>query len=347
MLLLLIYLLLAILFSFICSVLEAVLLSVTPSYIQLQQQSHPKVAGRLARLKASIDQPLAAILTLNTIAHTAGAAGVGAQVAFLYGDSYLAVSSAIMTILVLVLSEIIPKTLGVTYWRKLAPFASWLLPLMIKALYPFVWMSDRIIARIAKEEDLSNFRAEIAAMAELGQQQGVLKAEESQVLCNLLHLETIRATRVMTPRAVVHRLEQSQTVEQYLVHMERPFSRIPLYEGDPDNIIGYVRKQDLMYAALKGEVAQPLANYQRELLMLPDSVSVLHAYKRLLAANDLIAAVVNEYGEVQGIITMEDLIETLLGKEIVDETDTHKDMQRLARSRWLRHLRNKKHTYSQ
>ncbi|MDO6762705.1 CNNM domain-containing protein [Agarivorans sp. 1_MG-2023] len=348
MFLLVSFLCLAIFVSFLCSILEAVLLSVSPSYIHLQQQHNPNAAARLAKLKASIDKPLAAILTLNTIAHTAGAAGVGAQVASLYGSQYLAVSSAIMTILVLVLSEIVPKTLGVTYWRKLAPFASWLLPIMIKVFYPFVWLSDRITARIGKhEEDFSSLREEISALAELGHQQGVIEQGESQVLRNLLQLEKLKITEVMTPRAVVHRIEHSSNVDEFIEsHLAKPFSRIPVYQGDRDNIVSYVHKQDIMSAALNKEGSRQVGEFSRELLMLPASVSIRHAYQRLLQARDLIAAVVNEYGEVQGLLTMEDIIETLLGQEITDESDAIEDMQRLARFQWIRRLRSKKQRYS-
>ncbi|MGY5450161.1 hemolysin family protein [Agarivorans sp. MS3-6] len=348
MFLLVSFLCLAIFVSFLCSVLEAVLLSVSPSYIQLQQQQYPKMASNLAKLKDSIDKPLAAILTLNTVAHTAGAAGVGAQVASLYGSQYLAISSAIMTVLVLVLSEIIPKTLGVTYWRKLAPFAAWLLPIMIKVFYPFVWLSDRITDRIGKhEEDFSSLREEISALAELGHQQGVIEPGESQVLRNLLQLEKLKVTEVMTPRAVVHRIEQQSTVADFIAsHLAEPFSRIPVYQDDRDNFVSYVHKQDIMGAALNNLGDKPVGDLSRDLLMLPASVSVRHAYQSLLQARDLIAVVVNEYGEVQGLLTMEDILETLLGQEIIDESDAIEDMQRLARFQWLRRLRSKKQRYS-
>ncbi|GGB01953.1 CNNM domain-containing protein [Agarivorans gilvus] len=348
MFLLVSFLCLAIFVSFLCSVLEAVLLSVSPSYIQLQQQQSPKVAQRLSKLKDSIDKPLAAILSLNTVAHTAGAAGVGAQVAALYGSQYLAISSAIMTILVLVLSEIVPKTLGVTYWRQLAPFAAWLLPLMIKLFAPFVWLSDRITARIGNhEEDFSNLREEISALAELGHQQGVIEQGESQVLRNLLRLEQRKVTDIMTPRAVVHRIEKNSSVREFIaVHQAEPFSRIPVYQEERDNFIAYVHKQDLLGAALDNKWDTPVCEYSRKLLMLPASVSIRHAYQSLLQARELIAAVVNEYGEVQGLLTMEDILETLLGQEIIDETDAIEDMQRLARFQWLKRLRNKKQRYS-
>ncbi|MPW27815.1 DUF21 domain-containing protein [Agarivorans sp. B2Z047] len=348
MFLLVSFLCLAIIVSFLCSVLEAVLLSVSPSYIQLQQQQYPKVAERLAKLKASIDKPLAAILTLNTVAHTTGAAGVGAQVAELYGSQYLAISSAIMTVLVLVLSEIVPKTLGVTYWRQLAPFASWLLPLMIKVFYPFVWLSDRITARIGKQqEDFSSLRDEISALAELGHQQGVIEQGESQVLRNLLQLEKLKITEVMTPRAVVQRVELNSTVASFVEeHLSQPFSRFPVYQGERDNFVSYVHKQDVLGAAASGNGDTQISDYSRKLLMLPASVSVRHAYQSLLQARELIAAVVNEYGEVQGLLTMEDIIETLLGQEITDETDAIEDMQRLARFQWLRRLRSKNQRYS-
>ena len=348
MTLLLVYFFVAIIISFLCSVLEAVLLSITPSYAALLKETDPKTSTRLKGLKANIDKPLSAILTLNTISHTVGAAGVGAQVSVVYGSNYLAVSSAILTLLILVFSEIVPKTLGATYWRGLTPISTKILPIMIFILFPFIWLSDLITKRISKGKTDGNLRAEIRALAKMGQDVGALKESESQILRNLLELEKLSVVDIMTPRTVMDTLCADTKIKDYGKNeMDKAFSRIPIYKkNDSDHIVSFVRKQDVLVAKLADKNSQEtIGSLARDLALLPESLTVRHVYDHFLRSRVPIAGVVNEYGDIKGLVTMEDVIETMLGQEIIDESDKHTDMQRLAKFQWMRKLQNneKKH----
>ncbi|POF58763.1 hemolysin, partial [Vibrio vulnificus] len=246
MLLLTIYISIAIGVSFICSVLEAVLLSISPSYIaQLRQQGHP-AAAQLTKLKADIDRPLASILTLNTIAHTIGAATAGAQAAVVFGSEWLGVFSGVLTLGILVLSEIVPKTIGATYWRQLAPSAASTLRWMVWALTPFVWFSEQITKRLARNQETPKMRDELSAMAILARESGEFAEGESKILSNLLGIQDVPVTQVMTPRPVVFRVEATMTINEFLAqHKETPFSRPLVYSEQKDNIIGFVHRLEL------------------------------------------------------------------------------------------------------
>jgi len=342
--LLILFLLLAIGVSFLCSILEAVLLSITPSYTTAMRESAPRLAGRLDLLKQNIERPLSAILTLNTIAHTVGAAGVGVQAARVFGDQSLGWVSATLTLLILVFSEIIPKTIGATFWRSLTRPTAWLLEWMVKLLYPLIWLAEMITRRIGQgHDDLGDVRLELQAMAELAHRSGHLDSHEGRILKNLLTLENIKVTSVMTPRTVVFSLPESTTVEHYASeHLDSAFSRVPLYRQEKDDIVGFVHKVDLLTAAYQQQGARTLAEFMRPLVVVPATVSLPVLFQKLLQQSSHIAAVVNEYGEFQGLVTQEDIIETLLGQEIVDETDRTVDMQSLARFKWLRWSRRSK-----
>lgn len=216
MTLLVVYVAFALGFSFMCSVLEAVLLSVTPGYIGRLKQDRPSQGARLERLKSNVDRPLAAILSLNTLANTAGAAGAGAQAQVVFGSEVLALASAILTLLVLIISEIIPKTLGAVYWRQLAPAMTRVLPLLIFCMSPFVWLS-KFITRLIKKDDSKKTnvsKEEIAALARLASEQGVFDASESRILANLFRLASLRARDIMTPRTVMFSVSAEQTVAE-------------------------------------------------------------------------------------------------------------------------------------
>lgn len=342
MTLLIIYVLIALGFSFLCSIAEAVLLSVTTAYVALREEEGHASGAVLRKLKENINQPLAAILTLNTIAHTAGAAGAGAQAAVVFGSNYLGVASAILTLLILVFSEIIPKTLGATYWRELAPATAYALRLMVWVLWPFVKMSEWLTRGMTEGPTLAGFsRQEFAAMADLSAAQGELGRQESQVVKNLLALQDTPVHAVMTPRTVLFSLPDTTTVEEFFHRYEQePFSRIPIYAGDDaDNITGFVLRSDLLLAQARGNHRKVLENYQRDMPSVPETLPLRRAFNRAQEMRSHMMLVVDEYGDAQGILTLEDIIETLLGLEIVDESDATIDMQELARRKWRRRAR--------
>ena len=341
MTLLILYILLAIGFSFLCSILEAVLLSITPAYLGLlEQQGSPAAAG-LKALKEEIDRPLAAILSLNTVAHTVGAAGAGAQAAVVFGDAMVGAFSAVLTFLILVLSEIIPKTLGATYWKALAPTVARILPPLIWILYPLVKLSEWLTVLIARgKKEVAVSRAEIAAMAKLGEDHGVIREDEARIVANLLRLRQLKVRNIMTPRPVVFSLSPKQTVRQVVSHHEElRFSRIPLTEHSKDHIDRYVLKDDVLLKAAQDEHELPLEELGRPLLVVQEHLTLSKLFEKLLDGNEHIALVVDEYGGTAGVVTLEDAVETLLGLEIVDEADSDEDLQELAREQWRKRAR--------
>lgn len=333
MLLLTIYIFIALGFSFICSIAEAVLLSVTTGYISLLEVDGKKVGKTWRHLKDDIDKPLSAILTLNTIAHTAGAAGAGAQATVVFGSAALGIFSAVLTLLILVFSEIIPKTLGATYWRELAPVTANVLRWLVIALYPFVLMSKKLTGSLSHDNTLTGFsRDEFAALAEQGGKEGQLEGSETRILRNLLLLRDMPVKEVMTPRPVIFSLEQNSLVSEFCEqHHAEPFSRIPVYEQTPDNVIGFVLRSDLMLAQVNGEGDQVLKKYLRELPALSEVTTLMSAFELLAEQRSHLALIVNEYGVVVGLVTLEDIFETLVGIEITDEVDKTTDLQQLAR----------------
>lgn len=336
MTLLFVYMAIALGASFLCSILEAVLLSVTPSHVARLQHEHPAIGRRLHHLKTHIDRPLAAILSLNTIAHTVGAAGVGAEAQRLWGSGVLAATSAVLTLLILFLSEIIPKTLGAMFWRRLTGFVAAVLPPLILVLSPLVWLSARItrfMKRGSEAERLS--REEFAALARLGAEQGVFDASEMRVLTGLLRFRSLTAGDVMTPRTVVHALDETTTVGDAIADSQSMgFSRIPLWRGSPDHVVGYVLKDQLLLEAARDRHRKPVRELSRPALMVPATLTLPALFERLLDEREHIAVVIDEYGGLDGVVTMEDVVETLIGLEIVDEMDSVEDMRAMARSRW-------------
>lgn len=334
---LVLYVLLALGVSFLCSMLEAVLLSVTPSYIASLQEKKPDIGDRLKKLKQNINTPLAAILSLNTIAHTMGAGGAGAQAEVVFESIPVAVITGLLTLGILVISEIIPKTLGATLWRQLGPFTARILPILIVGLYPLVVLSKAITHWLSDEEGTTFVsREEFSALADLGAKEGVFDEEESRVFRNLLRFESIRIKDVMTPRTVVLSCSEQMTVREFSEWQPNPkFSRIPVYGESQDDITGYVLKDDILLELANDHHDVKLKKLCREILVVPEFLSLHEFFERLLAEQEHLALVVNEYGGMAGIATMEDVVETLLGLEIVDEVDTIKDMQALARKQWF------------
>lgn len=331
--LLIFYLFLAILVSFICSILEAVLLSVTPSYIGSMKN---KTGERLKKIKKDIDRPLAAILSLNTIAHTIGAAGVGAQATIIFGEAYIGLISALLTLAILIFSEIIPKTLGATYWRSMTKFSVFTLEILIIVMYPLVILSQGITNILSKKEgEATVSRAEVTAMAELGHQEGIFEESESRVIKNLIRLRSITVENIMTPRTVVIAASEDKTVTQvYKNKKYMHISRIPIYKENLDNVTGYIHKHDLLDKMANDEHELPVKEIKRSIQVVPENTYIPTLFEQLMSTREQIALAVDEYGGMAGIVTMEDIIETLLGMEIVDEFDSAHDMQAFARKKW-------------
>jgi len=341
MALLILYVLLAIVISFLCSIMEAVLLSVTPSYMEMKVREGSRPARVLYDLRSDIDRPLAAILSLNTVAHTVGAAAAGAQAANVFGDAAVGIFSGILTLLILILSEIIPKTLGAVYWRQLAnPVTSLLLP-TIWITWPLVKLSlgmTRLLSPAGRSDSIS--REEITAMAELGKEQGLLDASESRIIRNLFRFSSLRVKDIMTPRIVVFALSESLSVREVVNEYEEfRFSRIPVYTESRDDVTGYVLKDEILLRAAQDRGDITLGELKRDVLVVPDALPLHELFERMLDGLEHIALVVDEYGGVAGVVSMEDVVETLLGLEIVDEADSAEDMQLLARRQWLARAR--------
>ena len=326
----------ALIFSFLCSVAEAVILSVSPSFVaHLEQQGQP-LAKRLKKLKTNIDRSLAGILTLNTIAHTLGAGGAGAEAAAYFGDRYVGVAMAVLTLLILFLSEIVPKTVGALYWRQLAGPTATFVQLLIWILYPFIWISELLTRLITRGKSVHTFsRAEFAAMADVGVEKGQIDVDESRILKNLFRLPDLHAEDVMTPRTVVFALQRDMTLTQALEkHPEIPFSRIPIYGENRDDISGFVLKTDILLQALQGHGDKPLAGLKRDIYAVPEGASLELVSEQLLGHKLHLLLVLDEYGGLAGVVSLEDVVETLIGIEIVDEADQIDDLRRLARQKW-------------
>lgn len=340
MTLLLIYGTVSIFFSFLCSILEAVLLSITPTFINLKKKEGKEFATALELLKKDVDKPLIAILTLNTLAHTVGAILVGTEAKKIFNDDGYGVFivSAVMTILILVASEIIPKTVGATYWKQLANFTTKALKMMI---FPLKWtgvlwvlqLATNLIGSKGHRSVLS--RDGFLVMAEMAEKDGVFQESESKVIKNLLGLKTIKAKDVMTPRTVLEIADQSQTIQSfYDEHKKLQFSRVPVFFEKSDNITGYFLKDNFLEALIDGKGNETLASIKRDIIITDREISIPILFDQLIKEKEHIALVVDEYGSVSGLVSQEDLIETLLGLEIMDESDSVADLQAYARESW-------------
>ena len=328
-------------FSFLCSILEAVILSVTPSYVVAITKTRPRIGRLLAGFKRDAERPLAAILALNTIANTAGATGVGAQAAVLFGSGSVGLVSALLTLLVLFVSEIIPKTIGATYWRGLAPIATRATQALIPVMYPFVWAGGKLRRVVQRGRRPARVNMEeLHAIAELGKQEGVVHDSESKVLQNVIRFGSLRVREIMTPRTVVVAFPEEATAKEVLADGKRLlFSRIPTYADSIETVTGYVLKTDLLVSAAEGRGSRKLSELKRNISVIPDAQPVRELLNHFIHEQQHIAVLVDQYGGMAGIVTMEDVVESLLGSEIVDESDVEIDMQKLARRRWERRAR--------
>ena len=327
----------ALLLSFFCSLAEATLLSITPSYIADLAEREPKKSAILKALKEdNIDRSLAAILTLNTVAHTVGAIVSGAKATVVFGSAWFGVFSAVMTLLILFLSEILPKTLGAMLWRKLTGFTALFIQIITLCLYPLIWVSEKFTKLVARGHDVHVFsRDEFVAMAGIGEESGHINERESNIIRNLFRFSGLRAQDIMTPRTVIAALDETLTVSEALaIKGDTPFSRIPLYSEDLHTITGFVLKNEILLSVARDQLDIPLSQFRRDIMTITRSISLSKLLDLFLNTRQHIALVVGEYGETKGIVTLEDVLETLLGMEIMDEVDKVEDMQVLARQQW-------------
>lgn len=330
------YLFLALFVSFLCSIMEAVLLSTPQSFLIVKHENGNLWAKTFIDLKSNIDKPLSAILSLNTVAHTVGAAGVGAQAVKVFGEASFGIVSAILTILILVITEIIPKTIGARYWRNLTKITSFIIKGMIIITYPLVVISSVITKMISKnQQEQTTSREEIAALTSIGTDEGVFTEKEHKIIQNLLRLKNVKVTEIMTPRVVVAIADEKLSLEEFLKNKGYlKFSRIPIYSEDDENITGYVFRQTVFEKLAENQHDLKLKDIKRDIVIVPNSIVLYTLWEKLLEKKEHIALIVDEYGGFDGIVTMEDIIETLLGLEIIDEKDTITDMQKYARDRW-------------
>lgn len=317
--------------SFICSIAEACLLSMTPSYISTLEHD-PRLAARLKSVKIdNIDRSIAAILTLNTVAHTLGSLGAGAQATIVFGNAWFGVFSAVMTLVILIGTEIIPKTLGTAYWREVARPVSYYVTFINVLLAPILWLTDKVTRLLTKGHAGHSFsRHEFLALATEGEAQGQMNALESKIIKNLMALGAISAEDILTPRSVMVAFDASLLVDEVAQDVPR-FSRFPIYESDIDNITGFVLKSEILMVAQKGQGARPLKEFMRPISFMFGKMKGLDLLDAMLKERLHIAIIVGEYGEVRGLVSLEDVLETLLGLEIVDEQDAVDDMQTLAK----------------
>ncbi len=335
--LLLFYVILALLVSFVCSIMEATLLSVSNSYIKKLMKEGKKSGKILWEYKKDVDRPLAAILTLNTIANTLGATGAGAQAETVFGNKWVTLFAVALTLAILIFSEIIPKTVGAVYWRKTAPPTAFILKAIIFLLWPLIWLTRVVVNIIPKPGKTSPkiFREEISVLAEIGEDMGALSEWEEDIITNLLRLSKIKVNDILTPRTVIFALHMNKTAGEVIEENKiLPFSRIPVYDEDTDDIKGIVLRYAIMEAVAKDTPDITMKEMLRPLHAIPKSLNVAEVLNLFIQRGEHIFLVIDEYGGTQGIVTLEDSMEALLGLEIVDEKDRVVDMRELAMRIW-------------
>lgn len=338
MTLMLTYLFGALAISFLCSIMEAVLLSTPMSFITMKEEQGVKTASLMKAYKNNIDRPVSAILTLNTIAHTIGAAGVGAEAVNYWGPEYFGIISAILTLLILILSEIIPKTIGSTYWRTMSMPATKIIQGMVFFTYPLVIALEYITKWVSpKVQPLTVSREEVSAMVTVGTEEGVFEAEENKMIQSFIKIVNVTAKEIMTPNLVVEAAQQDSTLREFYDNRkEWDYSRIPIYDDNRDYITGYVLRATVLERLAEDKFNITLKEIKRPILSFMENVSVSDIWEKMLEKKEHISVITDEYGCMRGLVTMEDVIETMLGVEIVDENDDTADLQVLAREKWQR-----------
>ncbi len=334
LILLIFFISLSLIVSFICSVSEAVLLTMTPSYIDTLQEDQPKLAALLKDVKIdNIEKSISAILTLNTVAHTLGSLGAGAQAVIVFGDVWFGVFSGVLTLVILIGTEIIPKTLGTTYWRRFATPVAYYVRAINWVLMPIIWITEKISRLLTRGHQESSFnRHEFLALANQGESSGQMSELETRIIKNSLALGMINVEDIVTPRSVVTAFDQNMTVgDIFALHPKLPFSRFPIFDEDLDNATGFVLKSDLLIAKANQEIHTPIKQFKRDISFVFAKMKLFDLLDLMLKERVHIALAVGEFGEVKGLVSLEDVLETLLGLEIVDEFDRVDDMQTLAR----------------
>ena len=340
MALLLLFLLGAMAISFLCSILEATLMSTPISYITMREEEGYKPATRFKEYKQDSSRPIAAILSLNTIANTIGAAGVGRQATIIFGSEWFGLVSALMTILILVFSEIIPKTLGTTRWKSLMGFATRAIRVLIFVMYPLMLLIELLTKLITpKEVESAVSREEVSAMANVAEEEGDLEEDENTIIQNLISMDEVKAFDVMTPRVVCEIAPESMTLKAFYKNKRyRHHSRIPVYADNDEYITGYILRMEALQLMAEDKFDLTLGDIRRDVATFDEDTPLDQIWDEMLTKDEQIAIIINEYGSFQGILTLEDVIETLLGSEIVDENDTVRDMQQLARDKWKKRV---------
>ncbi|SVA48895.1 uncharacterized protein METZ01_LOCUS101749 [marine metagenome] len=331
---LIIYFLAALLISFLCSLLESALLSLSIAHVSVMEKEGRKGGQVLVELKQNINRPLAAILTINTIANTVGAAGVGAQTMYVFGNKWVAVSSGILTLSILIFSEIIPKTIGAVYSKSLASFTAFTVRGLMAIAWPFVILSEFMSSFINRGEnggESKASRAELLAMAEISEDEGSIDEQEGDIIENLIKLDDILVEEVMTPKSVIFALSKDQTVGEVVEqHSPIVFSRIPVYENELDQIIGLVNRYTLVNKQAEDQFHIKISDLMKPIHTVSEKESISDVLDKFVKRRQQIFMVSDEFGTTTGLITLEDAIETLLGVEIVDEHDHVVDMRKLA-----------------
>lgn len=337
------YLVIAIGVSFICSVLEAVLLSITPSYVESVARQSAKKAKKLVDVKERLDQSISSILILNTFAHTMGAAGVGAQATIIFGARWETLIAVLLTLVILYFSEIIPKTIGALFWRQLAIPAAHIIYWLIKLVYPLIWLSTLITKPFRKGKKDQVTREEIIALASLGHRMGSLIGQENEYLVNVLQLREIKTEQILTPRSVIHSISEDTSVTEALdLEETKQFTRIPVYKDEPDNVTGLVTNRELLIAEREGNSEMAVNQLAKPVSRVSEQLPVQQLLDLFIKKQEHLFLVDDEYGQIAGIVTLEDAIETMLGREIIDETDTVDDLQQLAKAKYRKRLRRDK-----
>ncbi len=338
MALLVAYLLGALLISFLCSILEATLMSTPISYITMREEEGYKPASLMKAYKQDTSRPIAAILSLNTIANTIGAAGVGRQATLLFGATWFGLVSALMTLLILIFAEIIPKTIGTSHWKSLMGFAAKAIRALIVILFPLVWCVEGLQKLITpKTSETSISREEVGAMADVAEESGELDEDENEIIQNIINIDEMTAGAAMTPRVVAAIAPESMSIKAF--YKDRRFfhhSRIPLYADNDEYITGYILRMEALQLMAEDKFDAKLRDIRRDVESFPEDTPIVDVWNGMLEKKEQIAIIINEYGSFQGILTMEDVIETILGDEIVDERDVVVDMQQLARDKWMK-----------
>lgn len=336
MIIILIYLFGALAVSFLCSVLEAVLLSTPVSFISMKENQGDKTASLMMKYKTNVDRPVAAILTLNTVAHTIGAAGVGSESVKVFGEAYFGIISAILTLLILVFSEIIPKTIGASYWRSLAMPSARIIRVLVFITYPLVWISELLTKCFSpKIQPLTVSREEVGAMVEVGTDEGVFDRSENRILQSFLKIADVCAEEIMTPFVVVSSVPRSATMREFHDNATlAPYSRVLVYDTQREFITGFVRRADVLENLSRDRFDETMDSIIRPILFFSERDRVSDIWQRLLERKEHISVITDEYGCMRGIVTMEDVIESMLGVEIVDECDTTEDLQAMAREKF-------------